>query len=663
MTNRAQTEHIKNVMSVAQMGGAGTLDDQTLIHKSWNRCVNDYGLDPSHLRAPNIVTSDILREHQEQIEEFMLVARVGMEQMYKRVSGLDYVLLLTDSQGIAVDYIGNDAHARELKHAGLYLGAEWSEQTAGTCGVGTCLVEQTALTCHQGDHFDPTHIALTCTAAPLFDPEGKFLAVLDMSALTSPMYKESQHLALHLTVMYAQMIEDANFLRHFDDRWILRLGTAWGLVEVSGEIMLAFDDDGVVVGANTGGRQLFRRRDGMAANEPVGRLVSELFNLSADELWRLARSGNGGDRSVVTRDANKMFYASVAAPRRRKAAIPANASPAAGQVLENTSYPVLDRLAGDDKAMRRLLDQAKRLLNRKLNILIHGETGTGKEVIAKALHESSARAGKPFVAVNCGAIPESLIESELFGYTAGTFTGGRSKGMKGLILQSDGGTLFLDEIGDMPLHLQTRLLRVLSEREVLPLGADKPVALDLTVIAASHRDLRNLISAGSFREDLYYRLCGATLHLPSLRDRTDKRYLIEKVLLEEAELLNIEASISSEAMLRMLCFGWPGNIRQLRNVLRFALAVMEGDMITPADLPQEFGETFGQQDREGDGGAEPLALAAEGKGGEECDMEQLLASLARNKWNVTKASDELGFCRATLYRYMKKYGIVSPNQR
>lgn len=655
MTNQAQTQHIKRVMSIATQAGDAAMAGSGLIHKSWSRCVNDYGLDPARLKAPHIVTSDTLRVHQEQIEEFMLVARVGMEQMYKRVSGLDYVLLLTDAKGIAVDYIGNDARARELKKAGLYLGAEWSEQSAGTCGVGTCMAEQTALTCHQDDHFDPTHIPLTCSAAPLFDPEGKFLAVLDMSALTSPTYKESQHLALHLTIMYAQMIEDANFLRHFQDRWILRLGTAWALVEVSGEIMFAFDDDGIVVGANTGARHLFKQEGGV-----VGRALTELFDLTLDDLMRLSRSTGSGDRSIVTSGSNQMFYASVTVPRRRSVArtVPDADSLAAGQA----SYPVLDRLAGDDKTMRRLLDQSKRLLNRKLNILIHGETGTGKEVIAKALHESSVRANKPFVAVNCGAIPESLIESELFGYTAGTFTGGRSKGMKGLILQSDGGTLFLDEIGDMPLHLQTRLLRVLSEKEVLPLGADKPVALDLTVIAASHRDLRNLISAGSFREDLYYRLCGATLHLPALRDRADKRYLIEKVLAEEAELLGMEAQLSSSALHAMLCFAWPGNIRQLRNVLRFALAVSDGTMIMPADLPQEFAEQFGDAD-------DPAPLAedreerAGAKGDEVCEAEPFLASLKRNKWNVTKVSDELGICRATVYRMMKKFGIVPPNQR
>ena len=360
---------------------------------------------------------------------------------------------------------------------------------------------------------------------------------------------------------------------------------------------------------------------------------------------------------MITSESNQLFYASVVPPRRQNIVqqqLP-DVAPA------SASCPELEQLAGDDKNMRRLLDQAKRLLNRKLNILIHGETGTGKEVIAKALHESSTRGKRPFIAVNCAAIPESLIESELFGYTAGAFTGGRSKGMKGLILQSDGGTLFLDEIGDMPLHLQTRLLRVLSEREVLPLGADKPVALDLTVIAASHRDLRHLISSGSFREDLYYRLCGATLHLPALRDRSDRRYLIEKVLAEEAGLLKVEGCIAPEAMELMLAFPWPGNIRQLRNVLRYALAISEDNFIMPDDLPQEFG---GQYDSVTADEMYGHAQALEAPGEEaELDTERLLASLKRNKWNVTKVSDELNICRATVYRQMKKSGIVSPNQR
>jgi transcriptional regulator of acetoin/glycerol metabolism len=660
MDKTAQMQHIDHVLSVVE---GLCIDDDAAgadpIRRSWKRCVNDYGLDPAKAPPARIVPQQQLREHREQIEEFLRVARAGMEQMYKRIAGSDYVLLLSDAEGITVDYIGHDSAAHELKTAGLYLGADWSETFAGTCAVGTCLVEQQPITCHRDEHFGAAHIGLTCTSAPLFDPEGKFLAVLDMSALRSPRGKDSQLLAVHLTSMYAQMIEDANFLRHFRNDWILRLGATWELVDVSGDAMLAFNEDGLIVGANTGARKLFgNMRVAPPANEPVGRKLEDLFGKSVSDIWRVARSSYGGERSLITSELSRSFYISVMHPQRCSSTRPVYAA------VTRSEYPALDRLAGEDPQMARLLDQAKRLVNRKLNILIHGETGTGKEVLAKALHESSWRAKEPFIAVNCAAIPESLIESELFGYTAGTFTGARNKGMKGLILQSDGGTLFLDEIGDMPLHLQTRLLRVLSEREVLPLGAEKAIPLDLTVIAASHRDLRNLISEGKFREDLYYRLCGATLHLPSLRDRADRDYLIEKILQEEAAALGATGRLSGEAMQLLLDFPWPGNVRQLRNVLRYALALADRDEILPEHLPREVAE------RETRGGYALLPAAAAGAavllGSSplvETEGARLLRSLRNNKWNVTAVSAELNICRATVYRQMKKFGIVPPNQQ
>lgn len=234
--------------------------------------------------------------------------------------------------------------------------------------------------------------------------------------------------------------------------------------------------------------------------------------------------------------------------------------------------------------------------------------------------------------------------------------------MKGLILQSDRGTLFLDEIGDMPLHLQTRLLRVLSEREVLPLGAEKAIPIDLTVIAASHRDLRNLISEGKFREDLYYRLCGATLHLPSLRDRADLHYLIDKILREEAASLQTNGNLSEQALRLLLRFSWPGNVRQLRNVVRYALALADGEEIATEHLPKELTEA-------GLPGATVLLPAASSSAGAfygnapivESEGARLLRSLRNNKWNVTAVSAELNICRATVYRQMKKFGIVPPN--
>lgn len=639
----SQREHIDNVLAVSQTGAAAS----DPIHSSWVRCVRDYGLDPCRPTRAHIVEHAQLREHKDQIEEFLGVARTGMEQLYKRMAGIGYVLLLTDAHGIAVDFIGNDAWARELKQSGLYLGADWSEVRAGTCAVGTCIVEKAPITVHHTDHFDATHISLTCNAAPLFDPTGGFLGVLDVSALTSPSPRESQHLALQMVTMYAQMVEDANFLRYFRDRWVLRLGSAWSMVDVAGEIMLAFDGDGVIVGTNSGARRALRPlRNGPGADTLIGRPLSDVFREGMDAIWRIARAGASADRSALSTGSGEVYFGTVQAPR----VTPQRIMPS---TADTPCAPALERLAGDDPQMQRLISQASRLVNRPVNILVHGETGTGKEVLAKALHESSSRSSKPFVAVNCAAIPESLIESELFGYTAGTFTGGRSKGMRGLIQQSDGGTLFLDEIGDMPLHLQTRLLRVLAEREVLPLGAEKPVPVRLTVVAASHRDLRKLIAEGRFREDLYYRLCGAILYLPPLRERLDRDYLIERLLAAESAELDSRARLDQAAHAALLSYDWPGNVRQLRNVLRFALAVCDGTTINIEDLPAELMTRIEPS---------PVADASAPIARPDDEASVLQAALRRQRWNVTAVAAELGICRATVYRQMKRYGIVPPNQ-
>ena len=453
--NSSLTSHINEVIARTSGRVVQPVEgNDDLITRSWTRCVSEYGLDPSRGQPARVLDNWQLREHQEQIESFLRVARAGMEQLYKRVSPLGYVLLLTDAQGITVDYIGNDQWDRELKRSGLCLGADWNESHAGTCGVGTCIVERVPLTCHQGDHFDVSNIALSCTTAPLFDPTGEFIGVLDISALTSPSEKASQHLARHMTVMFAKMVEDANFIRHFSDKWILRLGVDWALVDVSGECMLAFNADGQIVGANSGARHLLMAIDDDSTPVPlVGSPLTAVFKVSMDDIWRVARFGMTSDRTVLSTHRHELYYAMATPPRYTSS----NALRGNETVPIQVDCPALDCLAGNDPPMCRLIDQAKRLVNKKVNILLHGETGTGKEVVARALHDSSNRAKKTFVAVNCASIPESLIESELFGYVAGSFTGGRSKGARGLILQSGGGTLFLDEIGDMPMHLQTRL--------------------------------------------------------------------------------------------------------------------------------------------------------------------------------------------------------------
>ncbi|MDM0008542.1 sigma-54-dependent Fis family transcriptional regulator [Variovorax sp. J22G73] len=671
-----QSRHIDNVYAIAT--GAALADPlkahpldagllqadpaQSLVHRSWARCVRDHGLDPSKPSPARILPAQEVRAHQQQLEHFLRAARAGMEDIYRRVADLGYMVLLTDAEGITVDYIGNPAWDDQLRQAGLYLGADWNEAHAGTCGVGTCLVERQPMTCHQTEHFDATHIALTCTTAPLFDHSGKLTAILDVSALRSPEAKESQHLVRHLVAMYARLIEDADFLRNFRGHWILRLGSAYGLVDVAGEVMLAFDEGGTLAGANGGARQVFA---GSALQGPV----SELLHMPMDAVWRI---GSGGASAMpfahtVLLPGGGEYHASLLAPRVRRASAPSPTStpsststPAPTPVTASTArpsdrLPPLERIAGDDPAMQKLLAQARRLVDRGIHVLVEGETGSGKEVLARALHGASSRAALPFVAVNCAAIPDSLIESELFGYTPGSFTGGRAKGMKGLIAQADRGTLFLDEIGDMPMALQTRLLRVLSEGEVLPLGAESPQRVDVAVVAATHRNLRALVAEGRFREDLYYRLCGAVLKLPPLRARSDRRYLVEGMFNEEAAAMEAvgtmgpAARLSGEAMQALLAHDWPGNLRELRNVLRLALALCTEGVVGVDDLQLPAGRTLIDTPHADAPQADDMGSAA-----------QLIELLKRHRWHVARAATELGVSRATVYRHMKRHGIGAP---
>jgi transcriptional regulator of acetoin/glycerol metabolism len=328
---------------------------------------------------------------------------------------------------------------------------------------------------------------------------------------------------------------------------------------------------------------------------------------------------------------------------------PQGAAPAAPErALEPDLQPLtLESLAGDDPLMARNVRSARRIADSNVSVLIQGPTGSGKEVFAHAIHLASRRALKPFVAINCAAIPETLIESELLGYKSGAFTGARKEGMRGKILQSSGGTLFLDEIGDMPLPLQTRLLRVLEEQEVVPLGSETALKVSLHVIAASHRNLREMIARSLFREDLYYRLNGITLELPALRERADKERVIHQALSAETAG-GRPAAIEPEALKQLLAYSWPGNIRELRNVVRTALAISDGGVLRHIDLPREIREAPGAAPPVAGSSVNPLQAA---------ERAALLRVIEEHGWNMTRVAAKLGMSRNTLYRRLKRHAI------
>jgi transcriptional regulator of acetoin/glycerol metabolism len=346
----------------------------------------------------------------------------------------------------------------------------------------------------------------------------------------------------------------------------------------------------------------------------------------------------------------------------------------AGGALPARALPLtLEELAGEDSQMLRNIRCAHRIADTNVSVLIQGPTGCGKEAFAHAIHLASRRAERPFIAVNCAAIPETLIESELFGYKSGAFTGARREGLRGKIVQSSGGTLFLDEIGDMPLALQSRLLRVLEEREVVPLGSEVAVAVDLHVLAASHRNLREMIARGAFREDLYYRLNGITLELPALRERTDKERLIQQALAAETGN-GRPAAIERDALQRLLVYAWPGNIRELRNVIRTALAICEGGVVRAMDLPREIrdGESACGERTDPMTGRFTVPLPESGPDPDAASTQTtlphnrlqaaeraaLLRAIEELHGNMSRVAAELGVSRNTLYRKIKRHGIA-----
>ena len=289
------------------------------------------------------------------------------------------------------------------------------------------------------------------------------------------------------------------------------------------------------------------------------------------------------------------------------------------------------------------------MLRRDIPILVEGETGTGKELLARAIHESSGRKGQ-FVAINCASIPEGLIEAELFGYEEGAFTGARRNGVPGRILRANGGTLFLDEIGEMPIALQARLLRVLQEKEIVPLGGAKGTPVDFALVSATNRKLLDRVEQGLFREDLYYRLNGLRVTLPALRQRSDLSLLVARILEEEA---GHPVTPDAETLALLRRHPWRGNVRQLRNVLRAALAFAEdAPLIELRHLPEDFMEELGKSGLPDY--ASPVRAVRSASGQE---AGRIREAIRLHGGNMTEAARELGIGRATLYRRIKQLKI------
>ncbi|MCR5868679.1 sigma-54-dependent Fis family transcriptional regulator [Aquincola sp. J276] len=685
--------HADRILDVVRNGM--TDPGNEVVTRSWIRCLNEYQLHPERPREPAIISNAAMQSRFERQADVIECARYEMTTLYQQLGDADSAVVLTDTDGAIVHMVSSPEFAAEAAPLGLRVGAVWSEREAGTNGMGTCLASGAPVSIRRDDHFFSQFTSLTCSAVPVFDPSGEIAAVLDVTSRSSLM---QQHL-LVLLGMTARMIENRLIDRRFSNAHPLHFHSRPEFVYTLHEGKLAVDGDGRILAAN---RSALFQLGLQSVDEVRSRRIEDLFQTSLEDM--LQRSSSSSFHPVVTYRANAAlrFFAVARQPASEAAPAPSRsarsigssmtvAPPAGlpnGTVATRPAAPRPPRggscpggITFKDSRLANHLETARRVIARQTPILLRGETGAGKEVFAKAVHEGSPHAHGNFVAVNCASLPETLIESELFGYRAGAFTGAQRTGRRGKILQADGGTLFLDEIADMPLELQARLLRVLDERQVTPLGTEETHPVDFQLISASHGHLPDLVREGRFREDLYYRLAGIELTLPPLRDRADKRELIHGLLATES---GGDGVLSTEAERLLLDYAWPGNIRQLRHVLRSAAALADGKPIVREHLPSLFIEGAPTVAHKPAVVAPPMpaagaASAISFSGGPAAEAHEaeaapepalpklnpiqanerqvLLQMLEQHRWNVSNVAKALDVSRNTLYRKLHKLHI------
>jgi sigma-54 dependent transcriptional regulator, acetoin dehydrogenase operon transcriptional activator AcoR len=661
---RDSHQHADRILEVVGAGFDGLAAD--VVAQSWRRCVNDYRLHPDKPQDPLVVARAELEERRERHADVIACARYEMTTLFQQLADMEAAVVLTDTDGVILHMVSSPEFAAEVAPLGMRVGGTWSEDAAGTNGMGTCLAAAVPVSVRRDDHFFSQFTQLTCSAVPVYDPSGEITAVLDVSSRSSLM---QQHL-LVLLGMTAKMIENRLIDKRFRNAHPLHFHSRPEFVYTLHEGKLAVGQDGRILAAN---RSALFQLGLTSMDEVRARRIEDLFQTSLEDI--LQRSTSSSFHPVVTYRANAAlrFFAVMRQPAHEAQSPTASKShaavgdgskalspnPPATAVTPNEPAPSTFK----DPRLMAHLDTAKRVIAHRTPVLLCGETGTGKEVFARAVHHSSPHARGAFVAVNCASLPETLIESELFGYRAGAFTGAQRTGRRGKILQADGGTLFLDEIADMPLELQARLLRVLDERKVTPLGSEETHAVDFQLISASHQHLPELVQAGRFREDLYYRLAGIELLLPPLRERSDKHELIHAVVRDEG---GNDTSLTADAMQLLLAHPWPGNIRQLRHVLRTAAALADGKPFTRAHLPSLVVASVASAARTAvtSNVAPPELFASEPQPAtpklnplQANERQVVLQMLEQHRWNVSNVAKALDVSRNTLYRKLHKLHI------
>ncbi|WP_458413091.1 sigma-54-dependent Fis family transcriptional regulator [Schinkia sp. CFF1] len=630
---------VKNEWALFLENGQVSKKIRSEILHSWDRS-KDFGVNPYKRQIEQIVKDSDLVDNKSKNERLLSIARPDLQYLEDLVSGTETIITISDHNGLLLEMYGDQQILKEGRKIHFMPGAIWSEEIGGTNAVGTVIKSRKPEQILFSEHFCSGWQDWVCAAAPIIHPLTKeLLGVLDISGKWKNVNHHTLSLAISKSQKISKIIGGSFYLSTLESNPFLRT-----TFDTCDDGVIIIDAKKQILQVNQKMKTLLQSsqftyiEEWPELNKVVDDVLSE-NNRLVEEKIMLSSKKHTFICSAQQVLVDNIILGAVLRFRERMPLLKMNNHPSTPLSRDATTRYTFSNMIGTSPAFTKVVKNANKAAMLDSTLFLSGETGTGKEVFAQAIHQASKRNEKPFIAINCGAIPRDLIESELFGYEAGAFTGAKGKGSPGKFEMAHGGTIFLDEIGDMPLTAQIHLLRILEEKTVTRIGSARPIPIDVRVIAATHKNLLAAVRKGEFREDLYFRLRVIQLRLPALRERiSDISHLVQHFvdqLSPQFGVSNIE--IPQDTFEYLQQYSWPGNIRELKNVIEQSLFNMEGTILLPNDLPQELLEVIENPN--------------------ESEKEKLIDAILKESGSIAKAATRLGISRATMYRKLKQYQI------
>ncbi len=629
------------------------------VVESWQSC-RSLGIDPYSQEISAPISDNETARRLTSSAALINAARPFMQSLFSMIKSFDAVTFLTDADGFILDMVGEALSRDYCQAKKAVVGSSLSEKYAGTSSVVIALRHDRPFQMFAGEQYcEANHIA-SCAAAPIHRPDGRIAGCITITG-PADMNEKMPHI-IGMVATAAGMIESQLKSGHRQDK-ALSIHTGSFLKATMNSIssgIILVDNNGIISAINPQAEKMFGISRAAASERQLSAIIHNEAILDAVA------------KRVELKDQEIVILESLHSPRCLTSvqAITTAEGQNIGSIIRLQEMESINRMArkmagcqaqytfdnikGNSPQIKHVIAIARQIADSPSTVLIRGESGTGKEIMAQSIHNAGSRSNGPFFAINCAAIPHDLIESELFGYEPGTFTGASKSGKPGKLELAEGGTLFLDEVDGMSLHMQAKLLRVLEEKKFLRLGGTKYCYLDTRIIAATNKNLNNLVEQGSFRSDLYYRLNVLEIHIPPLRERNGDIELLISLFIRQlsAEIGKNINGIHPDALAYLRSRQWQGNVRELRNWIERAVNLAPGAMLMPGDFPSAEGFSTSTE-------PQPVATetVAESRTWEEMERDAIIKSLQSCRGNIAEAARSLGIGRSTLYRKMKKYNI------